>query len=315
MDCHRTYKSFEERTSNSRATVGRALHTGKAQELISIDKVKGYVFNLDKINDDEFLRVLDWVIKEEFKVRKNERRRLIKSEVSIFSYIFTHCDNHKKGDKSCVVSISELAEKLGLSERTVQRRRWTLIRAGLIYYPSKDKGVNAYKKSRYTLNYELIKAHEKKAKAEQKTDTPAPSFAPEPEQQSPETFQEIEQDYKDKRVRAEQIAESNLIRAREYERFKLADDTYKYMSISAAFAPYRNPEQAAEFEKRAARAKAERLIALRDIGLTEKDIEPQYECNLCNDTGQLTNGARCRCYPRGAPPDVGRNVGVGEQNR
>ena len=86
------------------------------------------------------------------------------------------------------------------------------------------------------------------------------------------------------------------------------------MSISAAFAPFRNPAQLAEFEQRAARAKADRLVALREIGLTEKDIEPQYECTLCNDTGQLKNGARCKCYPRGSPPNGGVNVGVGELN-
>lgn len=215
LNCHRTYKSFGERAGGSRATVGRALRTGKAQGLISKDKDKGYIFNRDKINDDEFVRVLDWIRTEKFNVRKNERRRLLKSEVSIYSYIFTHCDNGKKRNKSFVVSISELAAALELSERTVQRALWVLIRAGLIYRPKKDKGVNAYKKSRYTLNFKLIRAHEKKAKAKQK------ATAPISEPQRPKSFQEIEQDYKDKRDRAELIAERNLIKARENEQFKI----------------------------------------------------------------------------------------------
>lgn len=305
LDCHRTYKSLGDRAGNSRATVARALKAGKLQGLISIDKNKGYVFDRNKINDNEFMCVFDWVITEEFNVRKNERRRLLSSERSIYGYIYTHCDNASKSKKYCDVSISELASKLHLSERTVTKRRWSLIRAGLMYCPAADKGVNRYKKSRYTLNYKLIREHGEKAKAEKKAAAPDPKRS--------KTFKEIEQDYQDKRDRAELIAERNLIRAREYNAFKIADDVYKHMSISAAFAPFRNPVQLAEFEQRAARAKADRLVALREIGLTEKDIEPQYECTLCNDTGQLKNGTRCKCYPRGSPPNGGV-VGVGELN-
>lgn len=307
LDCHRTYKSLGDRAGNSRATVARALKAGKTQGLISVDKNKGYVFNCTKIDDSKFMCIFDWVITEEFNVRKTERRRLLSSERSIFGYIYTQCDNAKKSKKYCDVSISELASKLHLSERTVTKRRWSLIRAGLIYCPAAAKGVNRYKKSRYTLNFKLIREHEQKAKAEKK------AAAPKPEQQHPKTFKEIERDYQDKRDRAELISERNLIKAREYAPFRLADDTYKYMGISAAFAPFKNPAQLAEFEQRAARANADRLVALREIGLTEKDIEPQYECTLCNDTGQLKNGTRCKCYPRGSPPNGGV-VGVGELN-
>lgn len=307
-DCHRTYKSFGERAGSSRATVGRALHAGRTQGLISIDKIKGYVFNRNKVQTNNFLRVLDWIRTEEFKVRKNESRRLLKSEVSVYSLIFTRCNNRKKHIKIFETSISEIAATLELSERTVLRALWTLIRAGLIYRPKKDKGVNAYKKSRYTLNHKLIRAHEKQAKTPTKP-TPVPD-----EPHRPKTFREIEQDYKDKRERAELIAERNLIKARRNERFKIADDTYKSMSISAVFAVHYNSAQKEEFERRAAKAQAERLIALRGLGLTEKDLEPQYGCKLCNDTGQLESGARCQCYPRGAPMNGG-NVGVGEPNK
>lgn len=307
--CRRTYKSFGSRTGNSRATVARALSKGKAQGFIMQDKEKGYVFNLDKVKGDKFLRVLDWIITEKFTVRKDEKRRMLPSERTVYTFIYTRCDNMKSRTKSCIVSISEIAEAVGLSERTVQRARLTLIRAGLIYCPLKDKGVNAYKKSRYTLNYKLIRAHEKKARTENKPVTAST------EPQQPQTLQEIEQAYKDKRERAELIAERNLIRAREYDKFKIADEAYTYMGVSAAFAHFQNPEKAAEYERRLAQAKAQRLIALRDIGLTEADIEPQYECKLCNDTGQLENGARCKCFPRGEPPTDGENVGAGERNK
>lgn len=308
QNCHRTYKSFGNRVGASRATVGRALRAGKAQELIANDKEKGYVCNLDKVQGDDFLRVLDWVITEEFKVRKNVTRRLLPSERSVYSFLYTRCANGKKRNKVCTVSIAEIAAALCLCERTVQRALWALIRAGLIFRPLKDKGVNAYKKSRYTLNFKIIKAHEKEAKKKKQA-------KPAAEPPQPKTFAEIEQTYADKRTRAELIAERNLIRARENANFKLWDDVYKSMKIEAAFAPLKCPDRVAEFERRAAQAYAERRIALSAIGLTEDELKPQYECKECNDTGQLTNGARCKCFPRGAPPVGGFNVGVGEQNR
>ena len=49
--------------------------------------------------------------------------------------------------------------------------------------------------------------------------------------------------------------------------------------------------------------------------MTEKDVEPQYDCKICKDTGYLENGERCRCFPLGgAPPDEGGKVGAGKQN-
>lgn len=308
LDCHRTYKSFGDRAGSSRATVGRALRSGKAQKLITVDKEKGYVFNRNAVREDSFLRVPDWVRVEEFDVRKNKRRRLLKSEVSVYSYIYTRCDNKKKSNKFFETSVSAISEAVHLCERTVLRALWTLIRAGLIYRPKKDKGVNAYKKSRYTLNYKLIRAHEKQVKI----DTKPTAVSAEP--QRPKTFQEIEQYYKDKRERAEFIAERNFNRANENERFKLADGIYKSLMFSAAYAMHYNSAQKEEFERRAAKAQTERLIALRELGMTEKDLDPQYECKLCNDTGQLDSGAQCQCYPRGAPMSGG-NVGVGEQNK
>ncbi len=309
LGCHRTYKTFSNRAGSSRATVGRALHAGRAQGLISVDENKGYVFERDKLNDDKFMRVLDWIITEEFNVRKNEHRRLLPSERSIYSYIFTRCDNAKKQNKVCEASIAEIAEAVHLSERTVQRRRWSLIRAGLIYCPMGDKGVNAYKKSRYTLNYKLIREHEKRARTEERPATVSTK------QPKPKTLQDVEQYYSDKRARAELIAERNYIKAREDKEFKHYDDLYKSLSISAAFATYHKPEQAARLEQRAAKAKVERLIALNKIGMTEKDVEPQYDCKICKDTGYLENGERCRCFPLGgAPPDEGGKVGAGKQN-
>lgn len=316
MTCHRTYKTFGSRAGCSRATVGRALRNGKAQKLISIDKDKGYVFNLDKLEDESFMRIPDFVKVKEFEVRKNKFRRLLATEQAIFGYIFTHCDNQKRSNKSCEVSISELAKALGLSERTIQRNRWALIRCGLIYCPRGDKGVNAYKKSRYTVNYNLIREEEKKAKAASKA-----AMKEQEPQALPKTRAEIEGMYCEKQHRAQEVAERNLQKAREYERFKLADDTVKYMGISAAFAECgmfnRQREQAAEFEQRLLRAQAERLIALREIGLTEQDLDPQYECKQCNDTGYLPNGRRCSCYPSGVSPggDGDKNVGAGEQNK
>ncbi len=302
LTCRRTYKTFQERAGVARATVGRALRAAREDNLATLDKEKGYVFNLEKVQGG-FLRLPGWVISEEFQVRKNERRKLLISERTVFSKIFTLCDNAKKDKKSCEISISELAAAVGLSERTVQRALWVLIRAGLIYRPHNDRGVNAFKKSCYTLNYKLIRTHDKVAKKERQAFAKEPTVPPQslqPSSGSQEWIARVERYYYDKRAFAELRAERNLIRARQNEKFKAADDACKSLGIAAAFAQFKEPERVAEYERRAARAKGERLAALKELGLTEQDLEPQYECRLCNDTGyRIDTGQRCKCFPPG----------------
>ena len=293
LTCRRTYQSLTERTGKSRATVGRALHTTKALNLIKLDKEKGYVFEGENVA--EFLRCPQFLTSEVFKIRRI-KRKLTGNEVRVYAYLFTRCDNRKNKDKVCFASISQIAATLNIGKKTVYKALWSLLRAGLIYRPKKDKGLNGYVLSRYTLNTAILRKHGVYITEEAQTETAAPSS----DTSSEWTKESIERYYYDKRAHAELIAERNLIRARENEKFKLADEVYNSMSIAAAFAPFREPDKVQEYERRAVRAKSERLVALQELGLTEQDLIPQYECKLCNDTGYcIDTGQRCKCFPPG----------------
>lgn len=160
LTCRRTYKKFGERCNVSRATVGRALKFGRENNLYEVTKESGYVSKIEAQNGS-FYRLPSWVCQEEFDVRKNKRRKLRYSERQVYAVIYTECTKDGNNKHAWNASNLRLALKTGLSERTVERAVWTLIRAKLIY--RSDKGVNAHKLSRFVLNYRLVLAKEKSA--------------------------------------------------------------------------------------------------------------------------------------------------------
>lgn len=292
LTCNRTYQSFKERIGKPHATVGRAIKAATEEKLIKRDKEKGFVFELECFQDVGFLRCPQFLASEVFKIQK-KKRKLLANEIRVYAYLFTHCDNRKNADKVCITSYAKIAEALNIVEKTVHKAILALLRAKLIYRPKKDKGVNGFKLSRYTLNTDILREHGVLLVEEQEH-----AAADNNATDSEWTKERIEQYYYDKQEHAKLIAERNLIRARQNERFKLADDVYKSMSIQAAVAPFQEPDKVQEYERRAAKAKSERLIALKAIGLTEQDLMPLYECKRCNDTGyRIDTGQRCICFP------------------
>ncbi len=164
LSCYRSYERFEERCGVGRATVARAIKIGRSEGLIKGDRKDGFTC-LIKSAEDEYLRLPQWAITDEFQVRENEKRRFKPSERKVYAFLFTRCTSHKNGKHIFIGSNKSIAKVVGLSERTVQRALWTLIRARLIYRNSKtDKGINRYKSSRYALNYKLVLAKEKNVK-------------------------------------------------------------------------------------------------------------------------------------------------------
>lgn len=305
LTCMRTYKSFQNGCGVSRSTVSRALRRGKDSKFIATDKEKGYIFIDGSITGELFLKIEKWVHTEEFQIRK-VRRRLTKSERLVYARIFTSCNNEKRTTKYCVYSNSELAVELSLSEKTVQRAIWTLLRAGLIYRPQQDKGVNGYIKSTYTLNNKLIRELRKKTDKNSKTEpseavqTSKPAEYKSRTEDGRERRAAIERIYAQRRHKAEQAADDNLARARRYKPFIEAEKTLNRLSVDIAFAELREPEKVLKLNIDMQRARRERNAAMRALGLTEEDLKPQYACRLCNDTGfKLSNGRVCKCFPPG----------------
>ena len=291
MTCRRTYKSFVERTGKSRATVGRALKSAREKELITHSQEKGYVFNLEKA--DGFLRCPEFIYQEEFKIKK-QIRKLLSNECRVYSYIFTKCDNRKNKKKVCMASEAVIAEELGVCEKTVHKAIWILIRAKLIYRPKKDKGINGYKLSKFTLNTKLLRNHGVVINVDHDEEKPVP---PAPTAPVELTREAIELYYCEKRQRAEEIADNNRRRAMQNDDYKTAHSYVVSLVFECAKAE-EGSDNAKKLQQCYNRAVADRLVILKELGLSEEDLIPQYECKLCNDTGfYLDTGQVCKCFP------------------
>ncbi len=296
LNCRRKYSGFQERLGYSRATIGRGLKDGRDYGFIKKDKEKGYVCEISKFADAEFLRIPNFIREDEFKVHKNKRRKLLSSESKIYGCIFTHCDNRGKKCKTYETSIYELSKLLGLSEKTVYKGLWSLIRAGLIYRPKCDIGVNAYKVSKYTLNTKLLRAHGIYIGAGEKKPAPEPKTP-----KATATVEEREQYYYDLRYRAQIIAERNLEAARRDEQFRQADDALKKLIPQLALATMSGrTEEIVSIQVLQGEAMRIRANRARIMGYTRESFEPQYKCPHCEDTGyKLTDGTVCDCFPPG----------------
>lgn len=102
---------------------------------------------------------------------------------------------------------------------------------------------------------------------------------------------------------AEQIAENNYKLAREKSKdFKKIDLLYREKKFDFG----KNEKQNnLEIEK----IKNERIFELKKIGLTQKDLLPQYFCPLCNDTG-YQNGKKCTCLKKEIQKLLIKNSGI-----
>lgn len=103
--------------------------------------------------------------------------------------------------------------------------------------------------------------------------------------------------YRERRDRAEEVADKNRQRADEHCGDEMRD--VKRLEITLAKAESEGMTECVKanaFALASARERLERSLA--DIGLTENDLKPQYSCKKCNDTGFLSNGKPCNCYEK-----------------
>ena len=101
--------------------------------------------------------------------------------------------------------------------------------------------------------------------------------------------------YRERRDRAEEVADKNRHQADEHCGDEMRD--VKRLEITLAKAESEGMTECVKanvFALASARERLERSLA--SIGLTENDLKPQYNCKKCNDTGYLPNGKPCDCY-------------------
>ena len=291
--CTRTYEGFSRDLGISVSSVGRAVGSLIAGGMVERTGQSEYITTLNKAGT--FLRLENWVNTIKIKVtnKKGEviERRLTLAERLVFSLIFTHCDNGKKGGNKYVASYKEMRAVLGISEKTISKAVNTLTAAGLVIRAEYERGVNRTHKSIYHINKRLLSRNRAAtpligAKRQPKT----------PEEARAESI-DRERWYAQRRQEAEERAERNERKARTDNRFKAADTELRALASKEAYADLRGDlEELTLLQARRRELEEQRIKALRRLHLTPDDLLPQYHCQICNDTGFTKQGRLCGCY-------------------
>ncbi len=98
------------------------------------------------------------------------------------------------------------------------------------------------------------------------------------------------------REKAQSRAEKFLAKANANERFKTITAELSKMEFSLAKAEVFEPQNLPALQAKKAELLAERKDILTTLKITEKDLQPQFNCTRCSDTGFLPNGTACTCY-------------------
>ena len=98
------------------------------------------------------------------------------------------------------------------------------------------------------------------------------------------------------REKAQTRAERFLAQANANERFKEIAKELSKMEISLAKAEVFEPKSLPELTQQKRDLLAERKRILSDLGIDETQLQPQFSCKKCSDTGFLPSGAACNCY-------------------
>jgi DNA replication protein DnaC len=85
-------------------------------------------------------------------------------------------------------------------------------------------------------------------------------------------------------------------KANENARFKEITAELATLEIDIAKAEVRAPEKLPALEEKKAALLQERKSLLAQMGISEKELSLQFECQKCQDTGFLPSGLACSCY-------------------
>lgn len=104
--------------------------------------------------------------------------------------------------------------------------------------------------------------------------------------------------YAERREIALSNAEKYLAKANENARFKQLTLALSKMEISLAKAEIFEPKRLPDLQLEKQALTAERKELLKEMGLTESKLVPQYACKKCSDTGYTKTGTACDCYKK-----------------
>ncbi len=100
------------------------------------------------------------------------------------------------------------------------------------------------------------------------------------------------------REKAQSVADGFLAKANKNARFKSLTLELGKMEIALAKAEVFEEEKLPSLLQEKEALLSERKEVLATLGISEKDLLPQFTCKKCSDTGFLKNGAACDCYKK-----------------
>ncbi len=98
------------------------------------------------------------------------------------------------------------------------------------------------------------------------------------------------------REKAQAKADKYLAKANADGRFKQISTALSKMEISLAKAEVFKPETLPALQREKLDLLENRKAVLRELGIDERSLVPQYACKKCSDTGFLPDGKACDCY-------------------
>ena len=242
-------------------------------------------------------RVDLYLLHTEFEIRNGEKRYLTVSEAVVLCYMKTHCENPRK--KRFSGTVRSIAKNTSLSPTTVQSAIDVLLRAELISRAGDEKAVNGSSQSIFHVNEKLLRKAEKAFKKEM-----TPPSAPKDKPQWKKDIEEIDEKTERERYyarlknKAEDVAERHkerLMRDQEYSAaFQIVNKTTAAVVRAELSGDSIGLRDLVARRKTAQATMQRRMTAL---GITEADITPQYCCEKCSDSGFLSSGKACDCYP------------------
>lgn len=293
-DCKMGYQKICELLNISRSTAVRAIKQAEAAGEISRVRNKTYTeYHMKELMNDDFERVefcLYWL---EFEIN-GVKRKLTKSEIDVYSELYTKITDKKNKVKAYYGSAKSLSAILKMCTNTVIKSLRALMKAGLVY---RQKALSGHEKSRYTINMDFVRKLERnrRRKAREK-EKDAPKSEREQIVAALDANAERERYYSRLRAAAERIADDNRRRAFRDTEYKIIDGKLSEAQREAAKAEAFGAGNLPELQASIRELKARKIALLAGMGMSESNLQPQYRCKKCSDTGFMPSGRACDCY-------------------
>ena len=102
--------------------------------------------------------------------------------------------------------------------------------------------------------------------------------------------------YSTLREKAQSRADKFIAMANKNERYKTIATALSKMEIALAKAEVFEPSKLPALTEEKASLLQERRALLQTLGIEEWQLQTQYACTQCSDTGFLPSGVACNCY-------------------